>query len=343
MPYDRAMNFKGSLTLAVNALSGITNVSPTITIALKKVTGATTTDLWTTTITPTFTAPTTVTVVDFESGYIDLYAGDEFYYYVHLTDSVDNSSGGTLPYSLNITADTYLENASVDWYGEGATIDMSVILPETLQTDFLRGVFHTFNVVATTDIKRKIVYLYSKKDMYVGESMTLKLDKSKQITLVSPINSNYSIGFKADSSDINGEDPYLYELSDPESEIQLINDVFAFTFMDTDRFSTGSYQLKIPKMWSRELQYYELGASYAPKWDTKHDLRLLYYNGTQAGNWTFKATGTEYARTTYPDLLSYNATYNYTFTDKSGINGLFSTYWKDTLDQVTQNQVITAY
>lgn len=362
VPYDRTMNFKGRFTIRFNIGLGITNINPAIKIEIKVNPTAAGADYAIAEINDT----TTVTAVGqtdvrltLESNYMPVKAGDKVYAKITVTDTIDNDPNAA-DYSLTYHSGR-IENTVLDWYGYGDAITISNFLPDTLQTDFLKAIFHFYNVYPFTDPQRKIVYLSPKLDAYDYDNAwnwSDKLDTSRQIRTLKPYEKNYKFGFKEDSNDKwakkkqrENEDltgGYDYEITEPEAIIEILNNLIAVTLMDTYS-EIGFVTDKIPKLWSEVPE----AANGVALWTTKFELRMLYYNGIQsmsgAETWKFKSgNGTELAdkeedRSTYPDMLSVSSSYNLYFNEMNSLDGLFETYWRKAIEQINQEMQIEAY
>jgi len=288
-----------------------------------------------------------VDTVSLDSGYINIEAGDEIYVKATLTDIVDNPLFNIESYTwIIINTTSTLTNDTRDWYGEGSTVEISDILPDTTQIAFLKGIFQLFNVIPLTDNKRRIVYLNAKINNFTGDRLVFNQDQSKKVIIIDPTRTDLKIGYKTDGSDsqiLTDLEPYEYAVTEPDDLEENINGIFASTLMDIDFYSTGNYTTKFPKIWKDIIQKDTSGILQLTPWDTQHDLRILYYNGVQSGNWTYRASGSDTARTTYPDMLSYNSTSNYNFKDIAGVTGLFNTYWQSQIIQINNSQIVKVY
>ena len=267
-----------------------------------------------------------------ETGQIFLEAGDSIYLRLRITGWVDNTGvGGNLLVDISTTS-TLFYNEIGDTYADGQSITFSDMLPDVYCMNFLRGVFHLFNLIPFTDVLNKTVYLEERDSFYTSEEIDwgTKTDRHQKVAQKMISNDYQKIirfKYKDDSNDTEivkwnednnkSLDSYLHTLSSEyvkEGEKPEENPVFAATILMVQR-DTGFITDTIPTIKGDSDQFIPKVIDYD-------------YNSTNSGptdmtgseRWEFEGD----IRTTYPkfNTLDYEDLYDdYYFNDIELIDG----------------------
>jgi hypothetical protein len=196
-------------------------------------------------------------------------------------------------------------------YTEGIEIDLAKTLPDIKQKDFVKALFQRFNLISTTDNRRKVITIESEfyDTIDNAEDWTEFIDYSKEYTwkrIQEGLGKDLQFKYKTDSEDDNlnnfkenfGKD-YANITIEMENEFlkdsKAIADLpYAATFMG-DTFSDTLY---MPLLINEENLDNKVAAG-GDREITDWEPRTAYYNGLQQGNWKFEGEDL----TTYPQAI----------------------------------------
>ena len=266
---------------------------------------------------------------------IELTAGDEIDFYVYFLGSANAATYAEVRFN-----DAIMANSVLRWYGNGSTVQMSKILPDTNTLEFLADVFSYFGLYPFYNVEEKILNLYQLKATNTINDISAKVDLDSGVSFEIPEPVNYYLKFATDSADkqmqfaidnkLMEDGNYEYNIEKKET-VDIKLKLLCNTFMD---FSSLSQGVKIPTLWA------DLTGL---KHSTKFGLRLLYYSGDAAITYNLNhgldSGVITTARTTAPLLTNLDTTdgINLNFSEQSNIEGMYQFYWR-ALQMVTQGK-----
>ena len=324
-------------------------------------------------IQPLFSITTSGTTknYDFDSGLIDLNAGDRVYLYVRSYGF--NTGAASTPYAhkFSVAADTYIYNELDSTILKGHTITLKNILPNDVTAlDVVRGVAHMFNLYFKTDNAMKIVYIEDRNtffdDITTAKDWTHKLNKTDyKLEFIDDYKRDLVFRYDEDSNDGHvkarnenkavqlGE--YKHRLNDrfQIGEKKITNPTFAPTYHIMDRNVIGVYGIGgivtmprhkaplISRMWKN---WNADDAGQGNFYDFKPRILVKSY-GTQTdddGNnrsWYWEGASETNIPTAlmrgYGDVTQANLSYN-------GSDGLFQTYYGLYVNVIEKGVLLTA-
>lgn len=325
--------FTRAATLALGSTAG--NVSGTVTFSIKK---NTTTTLISEVYTLLNQVTNSIASATIDSQLIELAAGDTVQCFVEVAGTFD----GSIPLGANLvlTNACTLINSVSRWYGNGSTVQMSKILPDTNTLEFLADVFSYFGLYPFYNVEERILNLYQLKSTNTVNDISERVDLDSGVSFEIPEPVNYYLKFATDSADkqmqfaidnkLMEDGNYEYNIEKKET-VDIKLRLLCNTFMD---FSSLSQNVKIPKLWA------DLTGL---KHSTKFGLRLLYYSGNKAITYNLNhgldtgVISTE--RSTAPVFTNLDTDdgVNLNFSEQSSIDGMYQFYWR-ALQMVTQGK-----
>ncbi len=248
------------------------------------------------------------TILTCDTKYIYLATNDEIKVRITVTGTIANNNvtiDEDLIFSVVDSENTWFKNLMIRRPGRGYDWTVPYLLPDISQVDFLKAVFHIFNLMPATNPRERTVYIEQFGDFFNQTlvSWSGKLDTSKPIAIKGkdiPTWINYRMRLDGNDSQIIN---YIteVELSNGNGESkESNNELFADTLLDYCRV-IGLVSVRIPKLWNKRDEYPDI-----PEQSMVFAPRLLYYDGQTAlpsgETWTFN----DDTMTTYPKFTAYN-------------------------------------
>ena len=294
-------------------------------------------------------------VVDVDSGWVHLEAGDTIHIRYHAWEELTNNTGSSKTVTHYLQATTsYLKN---DWSsnnlytGLNKQVVVAEVLPDIDQLDFVKGVIHLVNGRLFHDHRRRVT-VFEDGDTFIKGFGTVSnaeriIDITNWIDYTEPIEqdpvmknyaNNLAIQWKEDTGDyaytsyknINGiphRKDIDFESSYAKQEANVIyNPVFAST-VEGQKQDMSLYTVNIPRIFGNE------------KLDETHGVplrrpigfmpRLVYWNGLTAGfTWYYDGD----TKTTYPKVHC---------PDWSTSPNPYFTYYMDTIRYLQYGKILT--
>ncbi len=244
--------------------------------------------------------------VTFDHGNISFAVIDEFF-----SDITVRQNLGTSNIDLEVKTSNFEITPTIFEYNEGIEIDLSKTLPDIKQKDFVKALFQRFNLISTTDNRRKVITIESEfyGSIDDAEDWTEFIDYSKEYTwkrIQEGLGKDLEFKYKTDSEDDNinnfkenfGKD-YANITIEMDNEFlkgtKAIADLpYAATFMD-DSFSDTLYLPVLINEENLDNKVAGGGIREITDWEP----RVCYYNGLQLGDWKFEGEDL----TTFPQAI----------------------------------------
>ncbi len=244
----------------------------------------------------------------FDIGNVTLAVIDEFLSQIRIEQPVLE---GSVTFDLRIIDVNFEITPTRFDYTEGIEIDLRKTLHDIKQKDFVKSLFQQFNLVSTTDNRRKVITIES--DFYGtiddAEDWTEFIDYSKEYTwkrIQEGLGKDAEFKYKSDPDDDNlnnfrnnfGQD-YANITVELENEFlkgsKAIADLpYAATFMG-DSFSDTLYMPLLINEENLDTKVAGGGIREITDWEP----RRCYYNGLQLGDWKFEGEDL----TTFPQAI----------------------------------------
>jgi hypothetical protein len=237
-----------------------------------------------------------------DSGFQYLVATDYVQVKVTVTGKITNDCGydSTVYFDIKKSNFTYFKNDFLLRPAENYAWTYANILPDVLQIDFVKWLFHKYNLHCTTNVWERTVYIEPWDDIHTetqnvwtskfhSDLKVLKKDIPSWLYLQSAIDGN-------DAMIVNTR--LACKLSNGNGDsLESVNGLFADTLMGICA-KIGLTSDQIPKLWNNNDLYPE-----APVQSFNFLPRIWTYDGETAGNtWTFDGD----AKTSYPKITPDN-------------------------------------
>ena len=327
VPTDGVYRFICSVQCGVNINTYLqATVNPTITVEIiaDSVSIASTVD--------TSISGYGTTIIEVISDYEYLEASDVVYVKITVEDTVDNTHPtDAQDYEFVVyssSGDTYFKSVPTIYFGKNFPVTISDFIPAIPQMEFIKAVNHLFGIVMWIDEQSKKVYMYSYNDFYSTNVVDWsdKIDHKKRINqkiISANLSKYYTLRFKDDSNDLllseynAKEDDHLgsknIELSSEyviNQRTILENTVFSsfivgnFSAVDKDtnnvltQYSSYYVYDDIPIIWGNKDHELTGGIMRPSERIKSFNVKIMQWDGLQAGNWTFEGTG----KATFPKV-----------------------------------------
>jgi hypothetical protein len=244
---------------------------------------------------------------------------------------------------------------------EGATYEVSQVLPDVKLIDVLTGIMNMFNLYFRTDTVTKKVYCEPRdqflKPLSEAHDWTAKFDLSREagIQYIDDYKRDVTFQYKLDTKDAFLKERAETTKKQPGSlahklpikynpgnqELGTKNFAYTLTFQDWNifnPFNQSNAAPEIPRLWKDLAPYPDVNYDFAP--------RVLYYEGYKAKTlpnrlgqpktsaWLFGRNPS--FRLKYPVLSSDVLAYG-------GVQGLVNNYYKNTIAQIEDGRQVIAY